>query len=56
MEFNKPNSIQMSSNLTENFRLFKQSVQIYFNATESHSKKNVIIKSFGIPQSQKVVL
>lgn len=38
MEFNKPNSLQMTGNLVENFRIFKQSVQIYFDATELHSK------------------
>jgi len=39
MEFNKPNSLQMSGNLAENFRTFRQSVQIYFDATESHKKR-----------------
>ncbi|XP_050065984.1 uncharacterized protein LOC126555061, partial [Aphis gossypii] len=39
MEFNKPNSLQMTGNLAENFRTFRQSVQIYFDATESHKKR-----------------
>jgi len=39
MEFNKPNPLIMSGNLAENFCTFRQSVQIYFDATESHSKR-----------------
>jgi len=39
MEFNKPNPLIMSGNLAENFRTFRQSVQIYFDATESHLKR-----------------
>jgi len=39
MEFNKPSPLMMSGNLAENFRTFRQSVQIYFDATEVHLKK-----------------
>lgn len=39
MEFNKPKPLKLTGNLAENFRVFRQEVQIYFDATESHSKK-----------------
>lgn len=39
MEFNKPNPLKMTGNLAQNFRAFRQEIQIYFDATESHSKK-----------------
>jgi len=39
MEFNKPNSIQMTGNLAKNLRTFRQSIQIYFDVTELYEKK-----------------
>lgn len=39
MEFNKPEPLKMTGNLAENFKNFRQQLQIYFDATESHSKK-----------------
>jgi len=39
MEFNKPDPLKMTGNLAENFKNFRQQLQIYFDATESHSKK-----------------
>ncbi|KAL4113758.1 hypothetical protein QTP88_017331 [Uroleucon formosanum] len=39
MEFNKPDPLKMTGNLAENFKNFKQQLQIYFDATESHTKK-----------------
>jgi len=58
MEFNKPNPLIMSGNLAENFRTFRQSVQIYFDATEAHSKKSatqvaIILNLLG-PEALKI--
>lgn len=39
MDFNKPAPLKLTGNMCENFRNFRQEVQIYFDATESHSKK-----------------
>ncbi|KAL4104445.1 hypothetical protein QTP88_019746 [Uroleucon formosanum] len=39
MEFNKPDSLKMTGNLAENFKNFEQQLQIYFDATEIHTKK-----------------
>ncbi|KAF0721250.1 Uncharacterized protein FWK35_00026629, partial [Aphis craccivora] len=39
MEFNKPDPLKMTGNLAKNFRNFRQQLQIYFDATESHTKK-----------------
>ncbi|KAL4098278.1 hypothetical protein QTP88_022916 [Uroleucon formosanum] len=56
MEFNKPNSLQMTGNLVENFRIFKQSVQIYFDATELHSKKSgEPVQNHGVNETQQEV-
>jgi len=39
MEFNKPDPLKMTGNLAKNFRNFRQQLLIYFDATESHAKK-----------------
>ncbi|CAI6370068.1 unnamed protein product [Macrosiphum euphorbiae] len=39
MEFNKPDPLKMTGNLAENFRNFRNQLQMYFNATECHSKE-----------------
>ncbi|CAI6359275.1 unnamed protein product [Macrosiphum euphorbiae] len=39
MEFNKPDPLKMTGNLVENFRNFRYQLQMYFNATECHSKE-----------------
>ncbi|XP_050533909.1 uncharacterized protein K02A2.6-like [Daktulosphaira vitifoliae] len=39
MEFNKPEPLKLTGNLIENFKIFKQEFQIYYNATECSSKK-----------------
>jgi hypothetical protein len=39
MQFNKPNPLKTTGNLAQNFGIFRQEVQIYFDATESHLKK-----------------
>ncbi|VVC34669.1 Protein-tyrosine phosphatase-like,Dual specificity phosphatase, catalytic domain,Tyrosine [Cinara cedri] len=39
MEVNKPSPLKMTGNLIENFKLFKQELQIFFDATEFHTKK-----------------
>ncbi|KAF0714708.1 Integrase catalytic domain-containing protein, partial [Aphis craccivora] len=38
MEFNKPENLKLIGNLNENFRLFKQEVEVYFMATETYKK------------------
>jgi len=38
MEFNKPENLKLIGNLNENFRLFKQEVEVYFMATEAYKK------------------
>jgi len=35
MEFNKPESLKLSGNIAENFKLFKDEVTIFFEATET---------------------
>ncbi|VVC26082.1 Protein-tyrosine phosphatase-like,Dual specificity phosphatase, catalytic domain,Tyrosine [Cinara cedri] len=39
MEFNKPSPLKMTGNLIDNFKMFKQEFQIFFDATECHMKK-----------------
>lgn len=39
MEYNKPNPLKMMGILSENLRLLKQVLQIYFDATETHLKQ-----------------
>lgn len=38
LEFNRPNGLCLESNLSENFKTFKQEIEIYFKATESNKK------------------
>ena len=42
MEFNKPDVLRLEGNLEENFRTFKEEVEIYFTATETEKKSNAI--------------
>jgi len=35
MEFNKPESLKLFGNIAENFKLFKDEVTIFFEATET---------------------
>lgn len=42
MEFNKPDYLKLEGNLEENFRRFKQEVDIYFTATETDTKDEKI--------------
>ncbi|VVC46072.1 Hypothetical protein CINCED_3A006435 [Cinara cedri] len=39
MEFSKPSPLKMTGNLIENFKIFKQELQIFFDATECHMTK-----------------
>lgn len=38
MDFNKPDYMVLTGNICENFRRFKQEIQIYFLATETNKK------------------
>ncbi|VVC29807.1 Protein-tyrosine phosphatase-like,Dual specificity phosphatase, catalytic domain,Tyrosine, partial [Cinara cedri] len=38
MEFNKPECLKLTGNVAENFRLFKEDVQVFFEATETTTK------------------
>lgn len=38
MEYNKPGQLKMEGNLNENFKIFKQDLEIYFEATETNKK------------------
>ncbi|KAL4103578.1 hypothetical protein QTP88_018939 [Uroleucon formosanum] len=38
MEFNRPANLKLIGNINENFKKFKQEVEVYFLATETHQK------------------
>lgn len=38
LEFNRPNGLCLEGNLSENFKMFKQEIEIYFKATETTPK------------------
>lgn len=38
MEFNKPECLKLTGNIAENFKLFKEEVSVFFEATETTSK------------------
>lgn len=38
MEFNKPSPLKMTGNLPQNFKFFKQQIEIYITATETDTK------------------
>ncbi|KAL4098106.1 hypothetical protein QTP88_022775 [Uroleucon formosanum] len=38
MEFNKPDCLKLTGNVAENFKLFKEEVMVFFEATETTSK------------------
>jgi hypothetical protein len=38
MEFNKPAPLKMTGNLCQNFKFFKQQIEIYMTATETDEK------------------
>jgi hypothetical protein len=38
MEFNKPESLKLTGNVAENYKLFKEEVLVFFEATETTSK------------------
>ncbi|KAF0687262.1 Uncharacterized protein FWK35_00039318 [Aphis craccivora] len=38
LEFNRPGSLCLEGNISENFKIFKQEVLIYFKATETNKK------------------
>lgn len=40
--FNKPSPLKMEGNVCENFKIFKQEVEIYFSATETDLKQNKV--------------
>lgn len=40
--FNKPSPLKMEGNVCENFKIFKQEVEIYFSATETDLKPNKV--------------
>ncbi|CAI6370293.1 unnamed protein product [Macrosiphum euphorbiae] len=42
MEFNKPAPLKMTGNMTQNFKFFKQQVEIYMTATETDGKSKEI--------------
>lgn len=51
MEFNKPECLKLTGNLAENFKVFKEEVTVFFDATEmrlwntiSFSPENKILK------------
>jgi len=41
MESNRPANHKLIGNLNENFKIFKQEVEVYFMATESYQKSKV---------------
>ncbi|XP_022161148.1 uncharacterized protein LOC111027197 [Myzus persicae] len=42
MEFNKPAPLKMTGNLSQNFKFFKQQIEIYMTATETDEKSKTI--------------
>lgn len=36
MEYNKPSYLKLTGNFHENFKQFKQKVELYFTATETY--------------------
>lgn len=38
MEFNKPENLKLSGSLAENFKIFKDEITVFFEATETTSK------------------
>lgn len=42
MEFNKPEALLLTGNISENFKRFKHEIQIYFLATETNKKSKEI--------------
>jgi len=38
LEFNRTNGLCLEGNLSENFKLFKQEIEVYFKATETNKK------------------
>lgn len=42
MEFNKPAPLKMTGNLCQNFKFFKQQIEIYMTATETDEKATTI--------------
>lgn len=38
MDFNRPTPLKLTGNLNDNFKIFKQEVEVYFLATETHEK------------------
>jgi hypothetical protein len=38
MDFNRPANLKLTGNLNDNFKLFKQEVEVYFVATETNTK------------------
>lgn len=42
MEFNKPENLKLSGNIAENFKLFKDEIIVYFEATETTGKSEKI--------------
>jgi len=42
MEFNRPANLKLTGNLNDNFKIFKQEVEVYFMATETNSKSQEV--------------
>lgn len=42
MEYNKLAYFKLNGNFHENFKLFKQKVEVYFTATEAYAKGNEV--------------
>ncbi|CAI6358966.1 unnamed protein product [Macrosiphum euphorbiae] len=38
MEFNRPASLKLTGNINDNFKTFKQEIEVYFMATETYKK------------------
>lgn len=58
MEFNKPDILSFTGNISENFRVFKEDVSIYFTATKTTNEQNDIqvarLKNLLGPEGRKV--
>lgn len=42
VKYNRPGALCLEGNVAENYKFFKQEVEIYFKATETNKKENEV--------------
>lgn len=42
MEFNRPANLKLTGNLNDNFKVFKQEIEVYFMTTETNTKSKEV--------------